>query len=151
MSNGRGEQQAFETLRFLLVALFGFAIDIGIVWTLITRYEASEGLACTIGFAIATAVCFFLHRRFTFRRAPKATLWRFLGYWGVTLFTLAVRLVLFALLGDTFSNAELPIPVRLAIAGGVAFVLAYLLSNKLVFSDSDTGRVWDYPPKRSQR
>lgn len=123
-----------ETLRFLLVALGGFCIDITVVWSLIKLYGVAEELACIIGFGVATAACFFAHRNFTFRNAPQATLWRFLGYWSVTLFTLAVRLVLFTQLGEAFSNEELPIPVRLAIAGGIAFVLAYLLSNKLIFS-----------------
>ncbi len=127
-----------ETLRFLLVALMGFAIDISVVWSLIKLYGVPEQLACVIGFALATAVCFFAHKSWTFRNAPEATLWRFLGYWSVTLFTLAVRLVLFARLGEAFTRDELPIPIRLAIAGGVAFVLAYLLSNKLVFSRSAT-------------
>jgi len=104
-----------------------------VVWSLINFYEVSEQLACIIGFAIATAGCFFAHKSWTFRNAPQVTLWRFLGYWGITLFTLAVRLVLFTLLGEAFSRDELPIPVRLAIAGSIAFVLAYLLSNRLVF------------------
>ena len=123
-----------ETFRFLCVALGGFCIDISVVWSLIQFYNMSEELACVIGFAVATAACFFTHRNWTFRNAPQATLWRFLGYWSITLFTLAVRLVLFTKLGEAFTRDELPIPVRLAIAGGVAFVLAYLLSNKLVFS-----------------
>ena len=125
-----------ETLRFLCVALVGFCIDTSIVWGLINFYAVPEQLACVAGFAVATAACFFAHRAWTFRNATAATLWRFLGYWSVTLFTLAVRLVLFTKLGEQFSRDELPIPVRLAIAGGVAFVLAYLLSNKLVFSNS---------------
>lgn len=122
-----------ETLRFLCVALAGFSLDTTVVWSLINFYEVPEQLACVIGFAIATAGCFFAHKSWTFRNAPQATLWRFLGYWGVTLFTLSVRLVLFTLLGEAFSRDELPIPIRLAIAGGIAFVLAYLLSNRLVF------------------
>jgi len=92
-----------------------------------------EELACIAGFVVATATCFFAHKNWTFPHATQATLWRFLGYWSVTLFTLAVRLLLFTKLGEIFSRDEVPIPVRLAIAGGVAFVLAYLLSNKLVF------------------
>ena len=123
-----------ETLRFLCVGLIGFCIDISAVWSLIHFYNVGEELACVIGFVIATAVCFFAHRSWTFPNAPQATLWRFLGYWSITLFTLTVRLLLFTQLGEAFSRDELPIPVRLAIAGGVAFVLAYLLSNKLVFS-----------------
>ena len=122
-----------ETLRFLFVALAGFGIDTTVVWSLINFYAASEQLACILGFALATAGCFFAHKSWTFRNAPEATLWRFLGYWSITLFTLAVRLVLFTLLGDAFSREELPIPVRLAIAGGIAFILAFLLSNRLVF------------------
>jgi|GEM_PF-3812036 len=122
-----------ETLRFLFVALAGFGIDTALVWSLINFYAVPEQLACIIGFALATAGCFFAHKSWTFRNAPQATLWRFLGYWGITLFSLAVRLVLFTLLGEAFSRDELPIPVRLAIAGGIAFVLAYLLSNRLVF------------------
>jgi len=123
-----------ETVRFLCVGLAGFVIDISIVWNLINFYNVGEELACITGFVIATATCFFAHKYWTFPHATQATLWRFLGYWSVTLFTLAVRLVLFTKLGDLFTRDELPIPVRLAIAGGVAFVLAYLLSNKLVFS-----------------
>ena len=123
-----------KTLRFLCVGLAGFIIDISIVWSLINFYAVGEEIACIIGFAIATGVCFFAHRNWTFPNAPRATLWRFLGYWSVTLFTLAVRLVLFTQLGEAFSREELPIPIRLALAGGVAFVLAYLLSNKLVFN-----------------
>jgi len=122
-----------ETLRFLMVALSGFVVDTTVVWSLINFYPVAEQLACVIGFAIATAGCFFAHKSWTFRNAPQATLWRFLGYWGITLFTLTVRLVLFTLLGEAFSRDELPIPIRLAIAGGIAFVLAYLLSNRLVF------------------
>jgi len=125
-----------ETLRFLLVALAGFVVDICVVWSLINFYGVPEQIACVIGFGLATAGCFFAHRTWTFRNAPEATLWRFLGYWTITLFTLAVRLILFTQLGEAFTRDELPIPVRLAIAGGVAFVLAYLLSNKLVFSGS---------------
>ncbi len=125
-----------ETVRFLCVGLLGFCIDISVVWSLIYFESVSEELACVIGFVIATAVCFSAHRTWTFPNAPQATLGRFLGYWSVTLFTLAVRLLLFTQLGEAFTNEELPIPIRLALAGGVAFVLAYLLSNKLVFSDS---------------
>ena len=125
-----------ETLRFLLVALGGFGVDICVVWSLINFYAVPEQIACVAGFALATAGCFFAHKSWTFRNAPQATLWRFLGYWTITLFTLAVRLVLFTQLGEAYSRDELPIPVRLAIAGGVAFVLAYLLSNKLVFSSA---------------
>lgn len=139
-SAGTQAERAGETLRFLLVALFGFGIDISVVWSLIRFYGMPEQLACVIGFALATAACFFAHKTWTFRNAPQATLWRFLGYWTITLFTLAVRLVLFTQLGEAFTNDELPIPVRLAIAGGVAFILAYLLSNKLVFSSSDAAR-----------
>lgn len=124
---------AGETLRFLCVGFVGFVIDISIVWGLINFYAVGEELACILGFVVATAVCFFAHKNWTFPHATQATLWRFLGYWSVTLFTLAVRLVLFSMLGDMFSREELPIPIRLAIAGGIAFVLAYLLSNKLVF------------------
>jgi len=79
-------------VRFLFVALAGFAVDSAVVWSLINFYAVPEQLACIIGFALATAGCFFAHTR-----------------------------------------EELPIPVRLAIAGGIAFVLAYLLSNRLVF------------------
>jgi len=120
-------------VRFLFVALAGFAVDSAVVWSLINFYAVPEQLACIIGFALATAGCFFAHKSWTFRNAPHGTLWRFLGYWTITLFTLAVRLVLFTMLGEAFSREELPIPVRLAIAGGIAFVLAYLLSNRLVF------------------
>lgn len=127
-----------ETLRFLLVALAGFAVDIGVVWSLINFYGVPEQVACVIGFALATAGCFFAHKSWTFRNAPQATLWRFLGYWTITLFTLVVRLLLFTQLGEAFTREELPIPVRLALAGGVAFVLAYLLSNKLVFGGRET-------------
>ena len=127
-----------ETLRFLMVALAGFVIDTTVVWSLINFYAVPEQLACVIGFALATAGCFFAHKSWTFRNAPQATLWRFLGYWTITLFTLVVRLVLFTQLGEAFSRDELPIPVRLAIAGGIAFVLAYLLSNKLVFRGETT-------------
>jgi len=116
------------------VGLIGFIIDICIVWSLINFYAVGEELACIAGFVVATATCFFAHKNWTFPHATQATLWRFLGYWSVTLFTLAVRLLLFTKLGEIFSRDEVPIPVRLAIAGGVAFVLAYLLSNKLVFS-----------------
>lgn len=123
-----------ESFRFLCVGFFGFCIDISIVWGLIHFYAVGEELACVIGFAIATATCFFAHRSWTFPDAPPATFGRFLGYWSVTLFTLAVRLALFSELGETFTPEVLPIPIRLAIAGGVAFVLAYLLSNKLVFN-----------------
>lgn len=123
-----------ETLRFLCVGLVGFLIDISIVWSLINFYAVAEGLACIAGFVVATATCFFAHKHWTFPHATEATLWRFLGYWSVTLFTLAVRLLLFTKLGELFTRDEVPIPVRLAIAGGVAFVLAYLLSNRLVFS-----------------
>ncbi len=123
-----------KTLRFICVGLFGFCIDISVVWSLIHFHNVSEELACVVGFVIATAVCFYGHKTWTFRNAAKATLWRFLGYWGITLFTLAIRLALFTQLGDTFTRDELPIPVRLAIAGGVAFALAYLMSNKLVFN-----------------
>ena len=131
--------------RFFLVALCGFVVDLSVVWVTIAIFDVPDYIACVMGFIVATTGCYFAHRNWTFRDAPEASAKQFASFWMLTISNLVVRLALFTALGLVFLGDGYAIPVRLAIAGAVPFIFAYLMSSRLIFADRSHKTA---PPRR---
>ena len=133
----------YQSVRFLVVGLGGFIVDLSIVWVAIAGFGVADYVACVLGFAVATTGCYFAHQAWTFADAPSASAKQFAGFWVLTVSNLAIRLVLFTALGFVFLGDGYAIPLRLAIAGAVPFVFAYFLSSRLIFAASSA----EQPPQ----
>lgn len=128
-----------EATRFFLVSVAGLSVDVGLAWALIALVSASDPVAVAAGFATATVANYFAHQFWTFPSGPRAaSLRRFLGFCAVVAVTFGVRLTALALLADVFPGSGVEAPIRLGLAAGTSFLVAFPLSRFLVFSESRT-------------
>lgn len=135
--NGEGR----SGLRYLIVVLGGFVVDMSVALILHEVLRADLVLAAAAGFVIAMSLSYFAHEFWTFQRPDSAvSVPRMLKFSAASGFTLATRL---ALVWLTAPLAALPFGalIRLAIAFGGSLIVGYVVNRLAVFGDGKV-KVW---------
>jgi len=134
-------------LRYLVVVLGGFVIDLSIAWfshQLLGLYLVA---AAALGFVVAMTLSYFAHEFWTFERSGSAVSpVRFVKFVVASGATLATRLMLVWLSGFL---TQLPggALARLLFAYGGSLVVGFLVNRGVVFTDAQTAA----PPEAEQR
>jgi putative flippase GtrA len=125
-----------EFLRFLSVSVLGVAVDIGIGW-LLASLGLPLWLAAAVGFAVAAALNYALHRGWTFQQAggmaERSRLLRYLLSLGLTF---ATRIVAVLGFGALFGPSAPPLAVLLPSVA-LSFAVSFLATKFLVFRDGE--------------
>ena len=124
-------------LRYLVVVIGGFIVDLSIAWTTHEFYDLDLVAAAALGFVVATCLSYFAHEFWTFR-SPGSTystarLTKFAIGAGATL---ATRLFLVAL-SAPLSGFPLDSLARLLFAFGGSLGVGFLINRLLVFTSRD--------------
>ena len=122
-----------EALRYLVVVIGGFLIDLSISWTTHELLGLDLVIAAAIGFLVAMSLSYFAHEYWTFRGHQSGySTARLIKFAGASGFTLGTRLLL------VWLSAPLePLPfgslLRLVLAFGGSLVVGFLVNRLLVF------------------
>tara|TARA_B100000929_G_scaffold181513_1_gene143663 strand:+ start:325 stop:741 length:417 start_codon:yes stop_codon:yes gene_type:complete len=129
-----------EVLRFGIVTVAGFAIDLGTAAFLLHVADWPLVLAAGTGFCVAAIINYLAHELFTFRSgARRLSGRRSMRYLMVAAFTLGVRLAAVTLLSLMLSGEQWGVTILL-IAAGISLCVNYLLSRTVVFTVLETPR-----------
>ena len=130
----RHSEHLHEAARFFFVALAGLVLDVSLAWLLIAALGAPDPLAAAAGFSSATVFNYFAHQFWTFRSGHRAaSLRRFIGFSAVVTGSFLVRLGVLHILGGVLPGPGIDVPIRLGLAAGVSFLVAFPLSRLFVF------------------
>ena len=142
-----GEKGGRPALRYPVVILGGFAIDLSIAWISHEVFGIDLVAAAALGFVVAMAMSYFAHEFWTFRRASSAVSGRrFIKFVLASGATLATRLALVWLTGLlTFLPGDAL--VRLLLAYGGSMVVGFAVNRGVVFTDDEQGEL----PKPDRR
>ncbi|QFT80429.1 GtrA-like protein [Roseovarius sp. THAF27] len=120
-------------VRFLAVGSAGFAIDAGLLWSLITL-GGDPYLSRAVSFAVAMTVTWALNRRWTFRSTRRKSLHHeYAGYAAVQSAGIAVNFAIYALILSALGATAATAVVALAGGSVVALAVNYLGMKHLVF------------------
>ena len=126
-----------DVARFLVVAVAGLALDLGLAWLAHAGLGLPLVIAAALGFCGAAAANYAAHELWTFRQgARRLSSGRALRYAGVVALTLLTRLALVAMLEA--SRLLPPLPV-LALATLGSFAVHFLAARRLVFRPAGDG------------
>lgn len=121
-----------EFLRFLTVSVLGVGVDLGLGW-LLAAAGTPLWLAAALGFAVAAALSYVLHRGWTFQdaagMAKPTRLLRFLASLGLTF---AARMVAVFSIGAMLGPDTNPLAV-LVPSVAISFAVSFLAAKFLVF------------------
>jgi putative flippase GtrA len=128
-----------EFLRFFTVSATGVLVDVGIGWLLASALGAPLWLAAASGFAVAAALNYVLHRRWTFQHAggmaEHTRLLRYLGALGLTFVArMAAVSGLSALLGPEVQPLAVLVP-----SVAISFAVSFLATKFMVFRGGENG------------
>lgn len=126
-----------EFLRFFTVSVTGVLVDVGLAWLLATALGAPLWLAAAVGFTVAAALNYVLHRGWTFQRASamaeQARLLRYLAALGLTF---VARMAAVNGFGALLGPEPPPLAVLLPSVA-VSFAVGFLATKFMVFGGDE--------------
>ena len=126
-----------EMIKFLIVTLLGFFVDMLIAWFIATRLDLPLWVASVIGFSFAALINYLLHEFWTFKAATtQITPQRAAQYVIGLIIAAAIRATTVAALTGLFSEAKIVV----VLTGGacLSFCFNYMISKHFVFNRSRT-------------
>jgi putative flippase GtrA len=125
-----------EIIRFSIVVLIGFVVDLSIAWGVLRLLKIPIWLAALIGFLVAAIVNYKLHEIWTFRSAARRlSRTRPLRYIIGLIITLTSRCG--SVLALSINNEKAHPMTVLVISSGISFCIQYLVSRYFVFDKYD--------------
>jgi putative flippase GtrA len=139
LARAASEKGGRSSLRYLLVVLAGFVVDLSIAWVAHEIFGLFLEAAAALGFLVAMTLSYFAHEFYTFQRSGSAVSpMRFGKFVAASGATLATRLALVWVSGflTLLPGGSL---ARLLFAYGGSLVVGFLVNRGVVFTDSETG------------
>lgn len=128
-----------ELGRFLVTAVMGLAIDLGLAWAAVVQLGLSDPVAAAGGLFTGMVFNYVLHLTWTFREAGRrASLGHFLQYAAAVGVTLVIRVVFLLAIDAIGWQEAMPPPVRLGIAAVVSFAASFLLCRYVIFGPKES-------------
>ena len=119
-----------ELSRFLVIAVLGLIIDVGLASALIVWAGFGDVPAAALGLLAGMIFNYFMHLRWTFRgHGRQASAVHFMQFSLGVGATLVVRIAVLTAIAALGWQDLLGAPVRLGLAAGVSFVFSYLISR----------------------
>ncbi|KMS55455.1 polysaccharide synthesis protein GtrA [Novosphingobium barchaimii LL02] len=110
--------------RNALVSSFCFAIDMALIWLMVSQAGLDKFVAVTVGFLVANAVNYVLARLWVFRDSERGMVTGYVYFLGNALVGLAIILSGFALLTGPLDTHYLVARVIVSVcAGTIVFIL----------------------------
>lgn len=127
-----------ELGRFLITAVMGLVIDLGLAWAAVVQLGLPDPVAAACGLFAGMVFNYFLHLTWTFRDAGKRpSLGHFLRFAATVGVTLVIRIICLLAIDALGWQDALPPPVRLGIAAVVSFGASFLLCRNVIFGRQD--------------
>lgn len=123
-------------IRYLIVAVSGYVIDLGIASIGVTYFKLPLTAAAALGFFTALTLNYMLHEYWTFsREESKVSLTRAGKTVASSVVTLGFR-VLILMLAAPLATTNVAQIALLGFAAGITFVLNYAILRSLVFKST---------------
>lgn len=117
-------------LRNAIVSSLTFAVDMALIWLMVSQFGISSYLAVVVGFIIANALHYGLARLWVFQETERGVVIGYLYFLGNALIGLGIIMGGFALLTDLFDMHYLVARVLVSLFAGV---LVFILNATLNF------------------
>lgn len=122
-----------ELIKFLLVIVFGFFLDIAICIIAISFFELSISIAVTFGFLVGASSNYFFNGRYVFKNFNK-NIYKFMLYLFFMISIIIIRVFLINIFTLIFTNKL----IYLSVLGAslITLIINYLVSKYLIFNQN---------------